>query len=300
MKRLCRRAVQLLQMGVVLWLVFAWVRPARESVEEPLFEGVVYQRKALDAPVPRVVHVLRVDLKAQGVGVFVSPGDASLGKDMRAWKTTRFLEEHSLQVAINGGFFSPFHSRGPWDYYPRDGDPVNVHGLAISSGEVYSRDYKALPVLCVKGQRASIRGGGCEEGTEQAMAGSDILVQQGEVATRGKRWDRRHPRTAVGLSDDGQTLLLVVVDGRQEFYSEGATIVEMAQIMKDLGADDALNLDGGGSSTMVALEEGRSALLNAPVHTRMPMMERPVANHLGIYARPLGEKRLALQTRERP
>jgi hypothetical protein len=57
------------------------------------------------------------------------------------------------------------------------------------------------------------------------------------------------PRTAVGVIDDNH-LVFVVVDGRSPGYSEGVTLTELAQIMTDLGATTAYNLDGGGSSTM--------------------------------------------------
>ena len=58
----------------------------------------------------------------------------------------------------------------------------------------------------------------------------------------------RHPRTAVGIGTEGD-VVLVVVDGRNE-KSAGVTLHELALIMKSLGCHDALNLDGGGSSTM--------------------------------------------------
>lgn len=61
---------------------------------------------------------------------------------------------------------------------------------------------------------------------------------------------QRHPRTAVGLTDLG-TVFIVVVYGRDPLQSIGASVSEMADIMKDLGADKAINLDGGGSSVMV-------------------------------------------------
>ena len=53
--------------------------------------------------------------------------------------------------------------------------------------------------------------------------------------------------------------------------------------MHSLGVDKAMNLDGGGSSTLVATKEGGLKILNAPYHTRIWMRERPIANHLGIY-----------------
>jgi hypothetical protein len=60
----------------------------------------------------------------------------------------------------------------------------------------------------------------------------------------------RHSRTAVGVTGDGR-LLLVVVDGRQPGYSRGMTLRELAELLRRLGAVQAMNLDGGGSSEMV-------------------------------------------------
>ena len=57
------------------------------------------------------------------------------------------------------------------------------------------------------------------------------------------------PRTAVGVVDDNH-LVFVVVDGRSPGYSEGVTMTELADVLQDLGAKTAYNLDGGGSSTM--------------------------------------------------
>jgi exopolysaccharide biosynthesis protein len=60
---------------------------------------------------------------------------------------------------------------------------------------------------------------------------------------------QRHPRTAMGVRADG-TWVLVVVDGRRPTVSIGMTLAELAELMKSLGCKDALNLDGGGSSTL--------------------------------------------------
>jgi exopolysaccharide biosynthesis protein len=59
-----------------------------------------------------------------------------------------------------------------------------------------------------------------------------------------------NPRTAIGVQADGR-VIMVVVDGRQPRYSAGLTLLGLAQLMRDLGAVDAMNLDGGGASTMV-------------------------------------------------
>ncbi|HET7143505.1 MAG TPA: phosphodiester glycosidase family protein, partial [Anaerolineales bacterium] len=88
----------------------------------------------------------------------------------------------------------------------------------------------------------------------------------------------------IGINHNGRWLYLVVVDGRQPFYSTGATYKELADILLDLGADEAMALDGGGSSTMVIQgDNGQPLVLNSPIDSFIPGRERAVANHLGIY-----------------
>jgi exopolysaccharide biosynthesis protein len=84
--------------------------------------------------------------------------------------------------------------------------------------------------------------------------------------------DRRHPRTAIGRLADGR-ILLVVVGGRQPYHSLGMTLVELANLMRQLGAVDALNLDGGGSATLVV----RGTVINLPSDEAG---ERPVSDVL--------------------
>jgi len=83
----------------------------------------------------------------------------------------------------------------------------------------------------------------------------------------------RHPRTAIGFSQDSTKLYFVVVDGRQTGYSVGMSLFEMADYMLEWGIFQAMNLDGGGSTTMVV----RNAVKNSPSDTGG---ERAVANAL--------------------
>jgi hypothetical protein len=88
-------------------------------------------------------------------------------------------------------------------------------------------------------------------GVFDAIGGGPILVADGTITgdCNGAICNR-NPRTGVGITADGQ-ILLVVVDGRQPGYSTGLTMHQFARLFVDLGATDAMNLDGGGSSTMV-------------------------------------------------
>jgi exopolysaccharide biosynthesis protein len=87
-----------------------------------------------------------------------------------------------------------------------------------------------------------------------------------------------HPRTAIGIDRDTGQLLLLVVDGRQAL-SRGATMKELAKLFQRLGAEDALNLDGGGSSILVGRQpDGSLAVLSSPSDGH----PRPVANGLEV------------------
>ena len=82
-----------------------------------------------------------------------------------------------------------------------------------------------------------------------AVGGDPILLRNGTPAPICTSCSR-HPRTGLGVTADGE-ILLVVIDGRRPRWSRGATLGELRKILRDLGAVDALNLDGGGSSEMV-------------------------------------------------
>lgn len=90
------------------------------------------------------------------------------------------------------------------------------------------------------------------------------------------------PRTAIGVSQDGKEVYLMVVDGRNFYYSNGADLLDLMNLMSACGASDALNLDGGGSSTFIAkdVESGELKLLNWPTDNGGVM--RAVATGLAI------------------
>ena len=113
-----------------------------------------------------------------------------------------------------------------------------------------------------------------------AISGSGFLVHDGIIRAVDDRI--LAPRTAIGIDADTGEVLLLVVDGRSE-ECRGYTLVELADLMVDLGADDALNLDGGGSSTMVGSNRrGTTAVLNTPSDG----FQRRVANAVAVSYRP--------------
>ncbi len=117
------------------------------------------------------------------------------------------------------------------------------------------------------------------------MVGFSIVLRDGVVTGTEKPL---HPRTAAAVSEDGRYLYLLVVDGRQEGYSEGASTREIGAMLKELGGWQGVNLDGGGTSTMVIDgRDGKAKVVNRPIHGGIPGRERVSASHLGIRARPL-------------
>ncbi|WP_407341353.1 phosphodiester glycosidase family protein [Pengzhenrongella phosphoraccumulans] len=119
-----------------------------------------------------------------------------------------------------------------------------------------------------------------------ALGGNKVLARDGVVLDVDDV--ALHPRTAAGFSADGRRMWLLTVDGRQ-VDSRGLTELELGQMMVDLGADDVLNLDGGGSSTMLAREPGQAApeVVNKPSDGG----QRLTPNGLGLLA-PAGSGQL--------
>ena len=95
-----------------------------------------------------------------------------------------------------------------------------------------------------------------------AISGESILLRRGAIKVNDDRI--LHPRTAVGIDRDTGQILLLVIDGRQP-HSRGYTLVELARLMKKLGAESALNMDGGGSTTVAGLTRKKVfKVLNLP------------------------------------
>ncbi|MCX4825388.1 phosphodiester glycosidase family protein [Streptomyces sp. NBC_01142] len=113
-----------------------------------------------------------------------------------------------------------------------------------------------------------------------AVGGRELLVVDGVPQNHdGEGNNTPAPRTAVGFTRDGRAMQVITVDGRQA-DSGGVTLTELGRMMKRAGAHSALNLDGGGSSTLVAREPGSDALQveNSPSDGS----ERTVPNGLAL------------------
>ena len=255
-------------------------------MSEPLFRGIVYERQSANDLRPIIIHRMTIDLREQGIRPFVTPGRQGL--EVKARTTSEF----QLQVAVNGSIFSPCYTKHPLDFYPHSGDPVDIAGQMISDGVEYSPAQSGWDVLCFgPDNHASLAPMSCPHGTRWGIATTNRLIRNGELVPligSDEKASSPHPRAAIGLDDTGYRLFIVSIDGRQPFYSEGVSLPELAAIVKGLGAFEAVALDGGGSVTLVTEQQRSPKVLNSPIHTYIPLRERPVGTHLGFFAEPLG------------
>lgn len=242
------------------------------------FPGCEITRRTLTQPRPNVVYVVRLDPRA--VQFLATPGNGEAPEETTLQTTRGFLEHHKLDLAFNVAFFRTEKAGGvPAPF-------ADLCGAAVSNGEIISKQEDNFPAveitkdnaLRLLGPRYGLAG------RHIVIAGSSILAENGRSRIPN-RPDTLHPRTAFGTTADG-TLIVMLVDGRQPGRSEGVTLFELADMLVAEGATMAINLDGGGSTTLVIRDEdGKGRVLNVPVGIAdQPGSERPVGSNLGVRA----------------
>jgi hypothetical protein len=271
--------------GLAIFVYYAG-RPARVEMREEIYPGIIYYRRVHTLPRPMVAHIVTADLSVRDVKAFVTPPDRR-GREaeypLDARSTSQFANEFGVQVAINGDGFSPWWSNTPWDYYPRVGDPVRPNGFAASDRREYGAYIRNGPTLFIN-ERNEASFGAPTRKVDTAISGMSWLVKDREPVP-DLQDTQIAPRTAIGLNRGGNRLIMIVVDGRQPFYSQGVTVQEMAELMIHYGGHNAINLDGGGSSTLVIQNPatGQYEVMNSPINFIWGR-QRPVANHFGVFA----------------
>lgn len=266
-------------------VVTPFTQPVETRRTEP-YPGLVLEYRRYDQPHPLRVWVARVDLRHKGIELAATCG-ADVGPDFetRSETTPEFAERRGVQLAVNASAFAPFRRQS--------GEPMQVVGLGACNGSVYSPPDERFGALIVR-RDGTVRIANPPyefEKIAEAVSGFHMLVENGrDVVERSARRQRPgfvgvNPRTAVGIDKDGGTLFLAVFDGRQKGVSEGITLHELGRFFLDLGAYHALNMDGGGSTTMVLQHPGtgRYELVNTPVGRGEPGSLRRVANNLGVH-----------------
>lgn len=270
---------------MVLVLFYYWGRPLPIEMREEYYPCVVYYRKVHWAPNLMIAHILTVDLTCKQVEMFATPPDRPRGDaQLDARKTSEFVNQYELTFAVNGDAFHPWHSDFPFDFYPHALDDVQPYGISASQGEMYGGDL-GIPLYFSDKDEASFERP--IRKVYNAISGTNWLIHYG-ILNPDLNDRTLAPRTAVGLDSGGTKLIIVVVDGRQPFYSNGATIQETAELMQLYGGENAILMDGGGSSTLVIRDPktGKAKVMNSPIDLGVPGRERYIANHLGGWIRP--------------
>jgi hypothetical protein len=246
----------------------------------PIFQGIAHVELAAETPRRMRGQALLIDLQAPGLSFFVNPPSEKAPEKFESITTSNFLKKYRLQAAINA---APFHP-----VVKEEGVLQEVIGLAVSRGKLVSKPQKGYAALLLTADnkaRIVEQPPDSLQGIENACGGFKQILREGKNIGPD---DALHPRSAVGISRDGRTLILLVIDGRQKNHSLGAKQSETADWLVRLGAYCGLNLDGGGSSSLVIAESPTMVrILNRPIQSGVPGRERPCPNHLGIYARPL-------------
>jgi uncharacterized protein YigE (DUF2233 family) len=229
---------------------------------EPVADGITYALDTISWPGQRI-HVVHVDLDSTRLRVLLS-AEAQRGRpvvDYHRWS--------GATVSINASFF--------------DGNYAPV-GLTVSErarwGGGYNRSTSPF-LACTLTNQCTIYHQGRDQPSEHwhtVVSGVHSLVQDGRALapTCGTVCSGQHPRTALGLSGDHRQLFLVVVEGRQ-VTAQGLTLGQLASYLRDtIGVAEAINLDGGGSSTLHVGQHRMSRLPDGQTD------ERAVANALSV------------------
>ncbi len=191
--------------------------------------------------------------------------------------TSAFAVQEKAMVAVNATFFNM-----------KEG--YNVHYVKVDDSIVATTDEKefgirATGLFTAEGEEADISLWGPERedagivSAEDAIVSGPLLIDDRvNLPLDSINFNtNRHPRTMVGITGNGR-LLFVVVDGRQPGYADGMSLFELRALAHSLGCTDALNLDGGGSTTLVIAGEGSNGVVNRP----SGKVERPVPSILFV------------------
>ncbi len=194
-------------------------------------------------------------------------------------------QRNDAYAAVNGSFFD-MQQGNPVCYLRIDGVERGENTPA-KEDSVRRKYYQHATLLLSKGRPALVvpdsnRLWEASLPDSNIMTAGPLLLRAGqEVPQRDDRTfvTRRHNRTALGIRPDGTTLLLVA-DGRFNHQAEGLSLPELQRVMRWLGCTEAINLDGGGSTTMYVHDKPHAGVVNYPSDNRRHDHEgqRPVSN----------------------
>ena len=229
-----------------------------------------------DARLPLVAHVVRIDLSHPSIAVVTSEASRFLdtGGRIKNETTQAFAIRRNTIAAFNG---APFNTRSL--LFSMYDTITGIHITDFRQMSMPNPRYGAL--LFYRDGTARIIDSQTEDAfsddVRHAVGGFWTILREGR--TLPQKLERRDSRTAVGLADGGTTLFIVAVEGENKRKSQGLSYTETAALMRELGASDALQLDGGSSSTLVLQQNGIQTVV-AP--DRIWNVHIPVAVNVGI------------------
>ncbi len=283
------QATKLFRRTAYIFIIGLGISPAQATISvqswQPLYHGVdttVGFAEASDGR-PQLVTAVRIDLRAAGIGFTSTPSNGAASLDVVSQTASQFINTTSSQVVVNTSFYTPCCTSTPQN--------KDIVGLAVTDGVLVSpAQPEARAALLINTLNNASFVNTVDEvfsltGIDTAFAGSNFVLGVGRDLPTSS--DVIHPaRTLVGLGDrdthgDNGLLYLVTIDTGLPGISDGATRRESAQWLMRLGAHTGVNLDGGGSTVMVARDPDNNSVtrLNGKLGS-----ERSNANHLGVYA----------------
>jgi exopolysaccharide biosynthesis protein len=259
---------------------------AADVVTEP-FPGVRYVHRHVSEPREIDMHVVIIDLNRPGVTIKTTGANGDRPGECDLETTRAFVQRVKAQIGINSGFFSRTAEErrlGVADLSSlavSDGDKVSDWGTWIKDAINIGADNTVTFVSRAKDDATGFTATPPVD-LHNAMAGNGRLLRDG-VVVPGQGGDATYPQTAIGHTADHR-LILFVSDGRQPDFSAGMTYGEVAAVLKEFGAVDAIALDGGGSATLVMAdgEGGAARVLNRPSDGQ----ERAVGNNIAVVISP--------------
>ena len=256
---------------IVLFLAFAFCLQAqRDSLA---FVNGNWKTDTLDGMVLRQCQFDGKQLFASNQQIFVleipdtEHYTLAFAHEPRRTKTSEMAKKHGAVAAVNGSFFD-MEKHFPICYLRIDSVDI---GENTPGKDTVNRKYYQYGTLCLDSNRVLIVKTGSSRHWEEALPYPDIMTAGPLLiwhdTLQYMRDDRtfvtnRHNRTAVGIREDG-TVLLLVADGRFK-QAEGLSLTELQQLLRWLGCRDALNLDGGGSTTMYLNLGDYQGVINCP------------------------------------
>ena len=245
-------------------------------------EGVTLRQAAFEGSLFGANQYICVLEVAPGAGRFdiVPSGDNMLET------TTAIAGRSGAVAAVNGSFFNMRAPYGSVNYLRVDDEELAPNAYDSYENASKGRSTRQTGAVATCRDRLYVLKSDNLERWEHDIAAEDVvttgpmlLIDGGYEPMVSNDFNRRrNPRTAVGVRSDG-TVLLVVADGRSP-QAAGLSMFELQELMAALGCRDAVNLDGGGSTTMVV----RGEVVNHPSDNRRfdAAGERPVANIIAV------------------